>query len=274
MKNRNRKNIAMYFFILIQSVLYLSFLGIDIFGGDNGLSSKIKFTIIILCFCYVLFTALSTGKGIFLFNRYFTAAVFFTVISDLFLLMLDYYFAGVLTFIIVQQLYGKCLDITGSVLNNNLAEDYCNHNANDKGFRSVVSKLKFYLRISIQIVLSIGIILIIKQMNIDVDGLLIATVFYFISIVTNVIRALLEAYKAKAQQLINRKYSILFAVGMVLFILCDINVGLFNLTDFISISKQNYQLLYKVSSILMWAFYAPAQVMIALSGNRKCRGVS
>ena len=273
MKNRNRDNIVMYFFILLQSALYLSFLVIDISGGDIGLSSRIKFLIIILCFCYVLFTIKRTGKGIFSFNYYFAGAVFFTVISDLFLLMLDYYLAGVLTFIVVQQLYSRCLDITGNVVNDYRAEDGSDHSANDKGIRNTVSNLKFYLRIGIQIAISIVIILTMKKIGIYVDGLLIATVFYFISIVTNVIRALFEAYKAKVKQLINRKNSILFAAGMVLFLLCDINVGLFNLTDFISISKQNYQLLYKVSSILMWTFYAPAQVLIALSGNRKLKGL-
>jgi hypothetical protein len=51
---------------------------------------------------------------------------------------------------------------------------------------------------------------------------------------------------------------------MVLFLLCDINVGLFNLSDFITPSPA-YNIIYSISSILMWTFYAPSQVLIALS---------
>jgi hypothetical protein len=52
---------------------------------------------------------------------------------------------------------------------------------------------------------------------------------------------------------------------MVLFLLCDINVGIFNLSGFIALPERIYQMMYSVSSILMWTFYAPSQVLIALS---------
>jgi len=58
----------------------------------------------------------------------------------------------------------------------------------------------------------------------------------------------------------------LFAWGMVLFLLCDINVGIFNLSGFINVGPV-YEVLYGISSISMWLFYAPSQVLIVLSGD-------
>jgi hypothetical protein len=57
-----------------------------------------------------------------------------------------------------------------------------------------------------------------------------------------------------------------FTAGMVLFLLCDINVGLFNLSDFLTVTS-TYEIIYELSAVLMWTFYAPSQVLLALSGD-------
>jgi hypothetical protein len=59
----------------------------------------------------------------------------------------------------------------------------------------------------------------------------------------------------------------IFAAGLVLFLLCDINVGLFNLSGFVSVTGRVVEILYSLSSILMWTFYAPSQVLIAISSD-------
>ena len=46
--------------------------------------------------------------------------------------------------------------------------------------------------------------------------------------------------------------------GMILFLLCDINVFLFNIVSYGS-------KIYEISAILMWLFYLPSQVLLALS---------
>ena len=90
-------------FIVLQMILYVAFLTVDLTSDNAILSSYFKFTIIILCFCYALFSKNSTDKSILFCMK---AALLFTLISDLFILILDYYLYGVLTFILVQQLYG------------------------------------------------------------------------------------------------------------------------------------------------------------------------
>ena len=51
----------------------------------------------------------------------------------------------------------------------------------------------------------------------------------------------------------------LFALGLTLFVGCDVCVGIFNLPGLLP------DALYQFSRIGMWLFYLPSQVLIALS---------
>jgi hypothetical protein len=59
----------------------------------------------------------------------------------------------------------------------------------------------------------------------------------------------------------NRINNILSRTGMILFVLCDLNVAVFNLLP-------SDGSLYAAASVLMWAFYLPAQTLLALSAYR------
>ncbi len=195
-----------------------------------------------MCFCYALFSE-SQDKSI---SFCLKTALFFTVISDLFILILDYFFYGVLTFIIVQVLYSLRLSI----------KKY-----QDKGYKKPeVSFRSFAAWLVFQLLMTFIICYTLHRFGVELEALLIASVFYFICILTNTIRADLAAATNTKD-----KNNLLFAAGMTLFLLCDINVGLFNLSGFISLPKEIDTMLYSISSILMWTFYAPAQVLIALS---------
>lgn len=54
----------------------------------------------------------------------------------------------------------------------------------------------------------------------------------------------------------------LFSLGLVLFICCDICVGIFNLTQLAGTG------IYNFAAVGMWLFYLPAQVVLVLSGRR------
>lgn len=250
MKQRMRKKIEMGF-ILLQTLLYICFLTLDLTGKSVMISAHLKFTIIIICFCYALFFARGDDKGILLCMK---AALFFTVISDLFLLLLNHYLFGVLTFIIVQQLYGIRLIWVKRRLRIDKA---VSKNIKGELMKDVV------LRISVQGAVSSIIFLLLNSLGVVIDLIVVASVFYFICILTNTLSALLITTNKK-----RRKRDLLFAIGMVLFLLCDINVGFFNLSSFIAVPDSLYQVLYPLSSILMWTFYAPAQVLLSLSATK------
>ena len=227
--------------MLLQFVLYCSFLALDLSDGSIFLSSIIKFSIVIFCFWY----ALLFGKSIYQKQLlYLRIALLFTVIADLFILIYDYYFLGVLAFCVVQQLYALRLDLR-----------LCNNRVH----KISVSFLK---RVIIQLIITFIISILLNVVGVILDILLIITVFYFICIMMNVWNATRLAIKK------HNRINTLFAFGITLFLLCDINVGVFNLTYYISLSSLEwFHTIYLISSILMWAFYAPSQVLIALCAN-------
>jgi hypothetical protein len=239
---QNAKKITILF-LSVQLMLYAAFLAIDITGGSVALSSYLKFTIIILCFCYALFLGKSADRSILFCMK---TALFFTLVSDLFILILDYYYYGVLTFIFAQQLYG--IRIMMEQYNVEIEEE-------QKQLRR-----SFLLQLAVQAAIMVLICVILIRTGTELDDLLISSVFYFISIVTNALRGIKSAACNP-----KKREMVLFAVGITLFLLCDINVGLFNLSGYISLPKGVYTVIYSMSSILMWTFYAPSQVLISLS---------
>jgi hypothetical protein len=284
-------------FIVVQIILYISFLTIDITGGSISLSAKIKFGIILLCFCYALFSR-GADKSILFCLR---TALLFTVISDLFLLILDYYFYGVLTFIVVQQLYSVRLSLSkyrgkegkkpaGQALDSKEPSsgepdrgekrskglNSRQFNSMEQGSEGWIGKEQssrevsrgewkplirdFFIRLGIQAAAVLVICLVLKLLGIQLEALLIASVFYFICILTNTVRGVKAAIDHPWD-----KGLLLYAFGISLFLLCDINVGFFNISGYIALPEAVYDVLYSLSSILMWAFYAPSQVLITLS---------
>lgn len=100
---------------------------------------------------------------------------------------------------------------------------------------------KKYIKIRIFIYFLIVIVSIFFKLNI----LYCLTLLYFSTLITNTI----SSY--------TNKDLIIFSYGLTLFIGCDICVGLFNI---LPIGK-----IYMIVSLLMWVFYLPSQVLIALS---------
>lgn len=239
-----KSNSLKYIFIAIQTILYGAFLTLDVFGLYTSLSIRIKLLVVLLCFLYVLIAAIKRRSRQLIYLIY---ALAFTVISDIFILLLDNYLYGVLTFIIAQQFYGI-----------RISELYSSERAlvkttNPSGY--------VVLRAIYQGAFTLIICTILWLSDVQVDSLLVASVFYFISLCTNVVRSvrlnILYPHRPDIRY---------FAIGLILFLLCDINVGLFNLSDFLTLN-QAYELIYSISSILMWTFYAPSQVLIALSSD-------
>ncbi|NLO10258.1 MAG: hypothetical protein GX129_10395 [Clostridiales bacterium] len=240
MKGQSRK----YIFLIIQFILYGAFLTLDILERDIALSNRIKFAVVVLCFIYVLASRMKNRSRE---HTYLIYALAFTVVSDIFILLSDYYLIGLLTFILAQQLYGVRITL---LINR------------ERDANSPISLYRdFIIRLLYQgaFALLLGIILWLSDENLD--ALLAASIFYFICICTNVVRILKLSVNHH-----DKKDIIYFAIGMVLFLLCDINVGLFNLSGFINVTPA-YDVIYKASTILMWTFYAPSQVLIALSSD-------
>ena len=240
--NRQNKGIELAIttaFLLIELLIYIAFMYLDISEkGSFIISNNLKFIGIILCF---LFSLKRYSKGTDPTDIYILrGALLFTVISDLFILIIDYYTLGILTFCIVQLLYLIRL---------------CRWR-NQLGIKSSPWK---HLNRNL---LAFGVLCILLSREIELGLLVVLSILYFVSIVLNVFDSVWIAYKSKARK------AITFAVGMVLFLLCDINVLLFNLNSFVTINGVWFARLYAFASIAMWMFYLPSQVIIALNSGK------
>ncbi|TAH66398.1 MAG: hypothetical protein EWM47_10180 [Anaerolineaceae bacterium] len=233
-----------YIFIVIQFALYGAFLSLDILEKNTILSNRIKFAVVVLCFFYVIIGKNKKTNREHIFLIY---ALFFTVISDILILFTDYYLYGVSTFIIAQQFYGM-----------RITELY-NRESSVKSKMNLLRDL--LIRLLYQGALGVLVSMFLLLMNVNIDALLGVSIFYFISICTNVVRGLKQTLLYRDKR--DLKY---FAIGMVIFLLCDINVGLFNMSAFLTVGPR-YEMIYSVAAILMWTFYAPSQVLISLSGD-------
>jgi hypothetical protein len=56
------------------------------------------------------------------------------------------------------------------------------------------------------------------------------------------------------------------ALGMFLFLACDINVALFNITKFVPPTNEIIFKLQYTAFVLIWFFYLPSQILLSMSG--------
>lgn len=214
-------------FPALAGVLWVIFLLLDI--TNRGDSTWVKFAAICLC-CFTALLGTGTFDG-----KLVAAALCFTVGADWFLLVLDkHYTLGIALFLVVQGLYAYRL--------------YLFH-----GKRAGIPG--FGARILFLILAFLCSVLLAYMAYIWRDGpsrysaaqILMSAfapllpLYYFANLCIN----MFEAFALK-------KYT--FAIGLLLFVCCDICVGAWNLNLFSSFTR-----------VGMWLFYLPSQVLIVLS---------
>lgn len=186
-------------FFVIESIVYLSFIILDILKID---ASYIKYLGIVFCFLYALIN----------YKKYQTLSMIFTLIADMFLLVLDkYYEIGVLSFIVVQMIYTLFIK-----------------NINDKYFK------QFILVRIVVLILGISILYISKNLSL----LNILVIIYFSNLLINTF----ESYNTKNNTL---------SIGLTLFVCCDICVGLHNILPQQTIASFLMWVFYLPSQVLI-----------------------
>lgn len=188
-------------FVFIEIVIYITFLLLDLLKLN---SSYIKYLGILLCFVFTTYNK----------DRYKSLAMLFTLLADLFLLIIDkYYEIGLICFVFVQMIYALIIE-----------------KSRKTGLKSILYRVLIFV---------LGLLIIIYLRSISVLNILV--ILYFSNLLVNTI-------------LSYRCNNVLLAIGLSLFVCCDICVGLHN------IISTNI-----IATYLMWFFYLPSQVLIVLS---------
>lgn len=235
MKSIGYKSYSINILLITIFILYFSFLYMEFFNIAIYIPSyMIKYLCIILCFLMCLLAEKNSINT--LDSSLLKAGLFITLFADLFLTVFNYYTLGVVSFSLVQIIYSIRYEIT----------------------KSSETSLRF-----ISIFLSLMFLyLIINLFITEINILFIAVLFYAICIIVSLVKTI-KVYRFNLYPYPN-KHMILY--GMVLFLLCDINVALYNLTEVTGFSGSSIDTFHNVSGTLIWLFYVPSQLLLSLSG--------
>lgn len=219
--------------LIVIGALYFIFLYMDIFKIQALISSDtIKFISIILIFIISLLLreyALDSKRIVLL-----QIGLFITIFADLFLLLLNRnYILGVALFSIVQILNSIRYDLTKA----------------RKTFKNFIIMF---------------LILLLVYFSVEVDFLFLIVIYYIICLLISTIRGIgvyiYGLYPSPNKEII--------ALGMIFFLLCDINVGLYNIIGYLNSIGKCTNLSSTIFPIWIWLFYLPSQILLSLSEYR------
>lgn len=207
MKRSVVSNTTTAVFVILEALIYASFLILD-FSGHSNQTIWIKYSGILLCLLYALLCACRGG------DRLVFPAMIFTAAADWFLLVRgDHLGIGVALFLVVQSIYLIRL-------------------------RKMGAGQGLWLRLLLPLLFGMTLLFLHAA-----TPLFLLVALYFSQLVSNTVLA----WRAKLRTL---------AIGMTLFVFCDICVGMFNVG-----------LALNFSSKAMWLFYLPSQALIVLTAK-------
>lgn len=227
------KFISKKHFIKISSiiilVIYLVFLYIDFVSKylRNIYSVGLKYSTIVFCFIISLLIG-SNGYGK-EDTRLVQLARLFNLIADYFLVISCDFNIGVFFFALVQITY---------IIRHSIMEN--------KKYKNLI----FFI-----IALTIALIAIVNINITSIEKELIILVIIYAALLTT---SLYCAVSTISRSKYPKKSSCIIALGMFLFFMCDLNVGLYNI---LRESDMKFFLGY-----LIWLFYLPSQLLLTLSG--------
>lgn len=224
------KYIAFGAFIAAETGIFIAFNVVAATGGNDPVI--LKYCGVLLCLTVACCAIYFYGKDAIILS----AALLFTAISDLFILVLnDYYETGVTTFIVTQSIYLYRL------------------------YRGRGSKA--YITLSVRAVAAVAIIAVLSAAF--GFGLLTSlAAVYFVMLCANCADAFIICRRGIK--------NVLFAAGLVLFICCDVCVGLNNFGSVLGVNLDGS--LLKFVSVAIWEFYLPSQVLIVCSAGMDAAG--
>ncbi len=222
LKKISVKKLILFAFIAVETVIYVIFNVLAAVDAPDPI--YLKYSGVLLCFAVSLIPVIMRGRSAD--NAVVSVALLFTAISDLFILVLqDYFEIGLVTFITVQGVYFY-----------RLYSDRLN---------------KIYISLIIRLAVAVALVIIFAAIG-KLDLLVAECAIYITLLIGNVIDAFIICG--------NGFKNLLFAIGLLLFLGCDICVGLHNFGIVLGVQLPDW--LTSFVGVAMWAFYLPSQVLI------------
>lgn len=237
--NIGNQDKIVFVFVMLEIILYISFLLLDLLSIASTFSNILKYSSICICLLFVsnrFFVCKSKSAGIMM------SILIFTVIADTFLIFCISFEFGVGAFIIVQILYSIKIR--------------CMHQDDCKKYMFEVFGVAFLWNLFI---------LVMKNLNLLTPIVVIASL-YFTIFTGNMIRVWIGIVRDKKRSF----YESSFAMGLLFFYLCDINVGLKNISMIESLIPYLNRLLAVNFGFIIWLFYLPSQVILSLHSVIYC----
>lgn len=227
----NKKSIIKAF-LYVSTIIFIAFLYTDIIFKDktNFYSTYLKYSTMVLCFVISILIGKDGYNKKDTFMLQF--ARLFTLIADYYLLIIDNYKLGIMCFCVVQTIY---------IIRHSLME------------KNIYKNAVFLI---IALIVSLLTPILVNINNFDKDLLALGSLYGSL-LITSVYCAL---------STIKRSYypkggAYIISAGIILFLLCDLNVALFNIVSSIGFSKYEFFI-----GFLIWLFYCPSQILLTLSG--------
>lgn len=208
-------------FSILEFCLYASFLTLDFFFGSPTV--YLKYISIVLLLIYVFLDGIFVKR----LNVFFALGLIFTLLADTFLLLLDdFYWIGLVSFNLVQNVY----------------------------FIGLRKEIRFF---RVHALLRIGLYVLVPIIGgITGEWEMVLSGSYILCLIANIVILAFSCPKSRN--------NLLLLIGWILFLGCDINVGLFNLGNYFPLPGRVQSVLSDISGNLMWLFYLPSQFLIAL----------
>lgn len=213
--------------ILILYMVLMAVIYADLMIFHRLFSAKVlEYTAIVLCLATLLILPIRKADWLVV-----TIALGFTLIADTFLVLLEgYQIIATTAFCVTQSLYAVRLRYAG---------------------QNRVPRIH-QMRIILFVLLEVVAFLVLRE---SFNALVFITMLYLSLLVGNIIHAVSF-----------RKEQWIFSVALVLFLLCDVVVGLSVSGEYLNIIPES--LVGKILDLpinLAWLFYLPSQVLIVLS---------
>lgn len=191
-------------------------------------------------YCYIVVILAFLFNFIFIKKSYsflFTSlALLFTVIADYFLLLYDsYYLIAMSVFLCAQICYGIRVIIETKNITLRI--------------------IHIIMRISLSF---IGVVLCFIVLGKTADLVSIISVIYYINLVLSCVFAFINIK--------DNKYNLIFSIGLLLFVCCDLFVGINNLSTYFKYDNNSiFYLINNCDVNFSFIFYIPSQVLLSIS---------